>query len=302
MTEKNAKSCYGKISLAGDLGSGKSTVSKILIERLGATYYSTGAICRAIAAKHGMDIVEMNLYMETHPEIDTEIDDGLRALSDKDECMIIDSRMAWHFVRDTFKVYMTTELAESAKRILRAGRAEEQAETVEELAEKIRTRKASERRRYSEMYGVDCKDLSNYSLVVDSTYASPEEVAECILSCFADWQEDHSRTYAYVCPRRFLYPDEGTDEGRAAKLSELMDAMKQNHLEPKRMTFVHADMNTPPSTVLVEAKKGAAPSLIVTPPLLLHPTDDKTGNRPQSEDAVTIYRNCSFTEFFNKKR
>ena len=48
---------YGKISLAGDLGSGKSTVSKILIERLGATYYSTGAICRAIAAKHGMDIV-----------------------------------------------------------------------------------------------------------------------------------------------------------------------------------------------------------------------------------------------------
>ncbi|MBO7171310.1 MAG: cytidylate kinase family protein [Clostridia bacterium] len=224
MTEKNAKSCYGKISLAGDLGSGKSTVSKILIERLGATYYSTGAICRAIAAKHGMDIVEMNLYMETHPEIDTEIDDGLRALSDKDECMIIDSRMAWHFVRDTFKVYMTTELAESAKRILRAGRAEEQAETVEELAEKIRTRKASERKRYSEMYGVDCKDLSNYSLVVDSTYASPEEVAECILNCFADWQEDHSRTYAYVCPRRFLYPDAGTDEGRAAKLSELLDA------------------------------------------------------------------------------
>jgi hypothetical protein len=95
---------------------------------------------------------------------------------------------------------------------------------VEELAEKIRTRKASERKRYSEMYGVDCKDLSNYSLVVDSTYASPEEVAECILSCFADWQEDHSRRYAYICPRRFLYPDEGTDEGRAAKLSELFDA------------------------------------------------------------------------------
>ena len=215
---------YGKISLAGDLGSGKSTVSKILIERLGATYYSTGAICRAIAAKHGMDIVEMNIYMETHPEIDTEIDDGLRALSDKDECMIIDSRMAWHFVRDTFKVYMTTELAESAKRILRAGREGETATTVEELAEKIRTRKASERKRYSEMYGVDCKNLENYSLVVDSTYATPEEVAECILSCFADWQEDHARRYAYICPRRFLYPDEGTDEGRAAKLSELLDA------------------------------------------------------------------------------
>ncbi len=225
MTEQNNdfRVC-GKISLAGDLGSGKSTVSKILIERLGATYYSTGAICRAIAAKHGINIIEMNQYMETHPEIDHEIDDGLRALSDREECMIIDSRMAWHFVRDTFRVYMTTELAESAKRILRAGRAEEQAATVEETAANIRTRKASERKRYSEQYGVDCKDLNNYSLIVDSTYATPEEVAECILSCFADWLEDHSRRYAYICPRRFLYPNEGTDEGRAVKLSELLDA------------------------------------------------------------------------------
>lgn len=225
MTEQNNtfRIC-GKISLAGDLGSGKSTVSKILIERLGATYYSTGAICRAIAAKHGVNIVEMNQYMETHPEIDHEIDDGLKALSDREECMIIDSRMAWHFVRDTFRVYMTTELAESAKRILRAGRAEEQAATLEETAENIRTRKASERKRYAEQYGVDCKDLNNYSLIVDSTYATPEEVAECILSCFADWMEDHSRRYAYICPRRFLYPNEGTDEGRAVKLSELLDA------------------------------------------------------------------------------
>lgn len=221
--EKSFRVC-GKISLAGDLGSGKSTVSKILIERLGATYYSTGAICRAIAAKYGVNIIEMNQYMETHPEIDHEIDDGLRALSDRDECMIIDSRMAWHFVRDTFRVYMTTELAESAKRILRAGRAEEQASSVEETAENIRARKASERKRYSEQYGVDCKDLNNYSLVVDSTYATPEEVAECILSCFADWLEDHTRRYAYICPRRFLYPSEGTDEGRAMKLSELLDA------------------------------------------------------------------------------
>ncbi len=222
--ENNAYPILGKISLAGDLGSGKSTVSRILIERLGATYYSTGAICRAIAAKHGVNIVEMNQYMETHPEIDHEIDDGLKALSDREECMVIDSRMAWHFVRDTFRVYMTTELEESAKRILRAGRAEEQAATLEETAANIRARKASERKRYSEQYGVDCKDLNNYSLVVDSTYATPEEVAECILSCFADWLEDHQRRYAYICPRRFLFPSKGTDEGRAVKLSELLDA------------------------------------------------------------------------------
>ena len=214
----------GKISLAGDLGSGKSTVSKILLERLGATYYSTGAICRAIAAKHGMTIVEMNIYMETHPEIDHEIDDGLRALSERDENMVIDSRMAWHFVRDTFRVYMTTEFAESAKRILRANREGDHAESLEEMEKEIRARKASERLRYREQYGVDCKDLSNYDLVVDSSYASPEAVAECILEAFDAWRADKTRRVSYICPRRFLYPDEGTDEGCAVRLSECLEA------------------------------------------------------------------------------
>lgn len=223
MAEKGLTLTGNKISLGGDLGSGKSTVSAILCERLGAEYYSTGVICRAIAAKLGLDIADMNKYMETHPEVDEEIDNGLRALSDDPRTLIIDSRMAWHFVRDTFRVYMTTELAESAHRIFRAGRSGDGAATEEEMAEKIRIRRASEKLRYSEQYGVDYTDLSNYSLVVDTTYASPEEVAECILSCFADWQEDHTRRYAYICPRRFLYPDEGTDEGRAAKLSEFLD-------------------------------------------------------------------------------
>ena len=56
-----------KISLAGDLGSGKSTVSAIIVDRIGAEYYSTGAIVRSIAQKHGMSVVELNVYMETHP-------------------------------------------------------------------------------------------------------------------------------------------------------------------------------------------------------------------------------------------
>ena len=97
-----------KISLAGDLGSGKSTVSDILIARLGAKYYSTGAIVRSIAEKYGMSVGELNVYMETHPEIDHEIDDGLKALGELDEFLIIDSRMAWHFTKGTFPIYLST--------------------------------------------------------------------------------------------------------------------------------------------------------------------------------------------------
>lgn len=212
-----------KISLAGDVGSGKSTVSAILVERLGATYYSTGAICREVAASHGMSVVEMNVYMETHPELDHEIDDGVRALAYRKEDLIIDSRMAFHFVEGSFRVYMATQTEESARRIMKAGRATEQFATFEDAVAQVRTRKASERKRYSDLYGVDCKDLSNYDLVVDTTFASPEEVACCIIDALKEWEEDKTKRACFVCPRRFLYPDDAPDFSRVEKLSALLD-------------------------------------------------------------------------------
>ena len=200
-----------KISLAGDLGSGKSTVAAILIERLGAEYYSTGAIVRSIAAKRNMSVVELNVYMETHPEIDHEIDDGLKALSDIDKPLVIDSRMAWHFTKGTFKVYLSTDPEVSALRIMGANRQGEHKSSLEDTIKDTKARRESEKKRYFEQYGVHIKDLTNYSLVVDTTYATPDEVAECILSSFDAWQKDKSFCAAYISPERINYPDDEAD-------------------------------------------------------------------------------------------
>ena len=206
------KKSYDKISLAGDLGSGKSTVSKILIDRLGAEYYSTGQIVRSIAKKHGMSVVELNVYMETHPEIDHEIDDGLKALSELDKFLIIDSRMAWHFTQGTFKVYLSTDIEVSAIRIMSANRDGEHAMTLEETVKDTKARRSSEKKRYMEQYGVDIKDLSNYDLILDTTYATPEEVADCLVASFESWQKDKTFRAAYVCPERLNYPDDAADD------------------------------------------------------------------------------------------
>ncbi len=88
---------------------------------------------------------------------------------------------------------------------------------------------------------------------------------------------------------------------RPDRLADLMDAMRQSHLEPKRMTFVHAGTDTIPSAVLIEAKKGAAPSLAVTPPLILYQACSAQGRQDLSPDAEAIYENCSFAKFFEKK-
>lgn len=213
-----------KISIAGDLGSGKSTVSKILIDRLGAEYYYTGAHMRAIAESRGMDVVELSHYMETHPEIDQEIDDGVRRLSDDPREMIIDSRLAWHFVRDTYKVYLTVDPQAAAERIFRAKRSTEQAASVEETLRDIKTRRASEKKRYREQYGVDCSDLSNYDLIIDTTFASPEEIAELILAGKAEHEADRSLGGGfYVCPKRLRFPDDASDEAKVARYASALD-------------------------------------------------------------------------------
>lgn len=214
-----------KISLAGDLGSGKSTLSKILTERLGMEYYSTGTICREVAARHGMTVVEMNQHMETHPELDREIDDGLAALSRVDRPLLIDSRMAWHFTQGTFRVYLSTELLTSAARIHAAGRAEEHFGSVEETAEKIRTRQESESKRYREFYGVDNLNLFNYDLIVDTTHATPEQVADCLCDAFRAWQRNRNYRGCFLSPLRISYPDEEQgDPGEVVRLSEEIEA------------------------------------------------------------------------------
>lgn len=216
-----------KISLAGDLGSGKSTVSKILIDRMGAEYYSTGAIVRSIAERRGMSVVELNVYMETHPEIDTEIDDGLVALGEVNKLLIIDSRMAWHFTPDTFKVYLSVDIETSALRIMNANRTGEHSSTLEETIADTRARRESEKKRYLTQYGVDIKDLSNYSLIVDTSIATPEEVAECIIDAFEEWKENCEYKRVYVSPERLNYPDDEADGELVCKYAEDLQCNKK---------------------------------------------------------------------------
>ena len=91
------------ITITGDLGSGKSTVAKLLQERLNYDYIYTGKIQRMIADRYNMSTVELNKYAETHPEIDAEIDSTFKSLNNSTN-LIVDSRMAWFFLPHAFKI------------------------------------------------------------------------------------------------------------------------------------------------------------------------------------------------------
>ena len=182
--KKAVKNMAVKISLAGDLGSGKSTVGKLLAEKFDAQMYSTGTIQRELAAKMNMTTLELNKYSETHPEVDDMIDDGLRALNEKDVSVVIDSRMAWHFVPSSFSVYMSADPAVAAARIMNAGRESEPFKSLDEAVRSIAERRQSEQARYMHLYGVDIKDLKNYDFVIDTSDISPETVAGRIAEAY----------------------------------------------------------------------------------------------------------------------
>jgi cytidylate kinase len=49
-----------------------------------------------------MTTTELNKYSETHPEIDAEIDSTFKSLTNS-ENLIVDSRLAWFFIPNSFK-------------------------------------------------------------------------------------------------------------------------------------------------------------------------------------------------------
>lgn len=90
---------------------------------------------------------------------------------------------------------------------------------------------------------------------------------------------------------------------RPERAVDLLVALRAAHLEPKRMTVVQATPAAQPSLLLVDAVKGAAPSLCLTPPLCLHLPDPERPEKPllplqDSPDTAYIYENCAFPQKF----
>ncbi|MCQ2512519.1 MAG: SAM-dependent methyltransferase, partial [Lachnospiraceae bacterium] len=57
---------------------------------------------------------------------------------------------------------------------------------------------------------------------------------------------------------------------RPERLAELIDTLRENKLEPKRLRMVHSFPNSQATMVLIEAAKGGNTFLKVEPPLIIY--------------------------------
>jgi len=178
-----------KITITGDLGSGKSSVAKELCKMLGYEYFSTGSIQRELAQKRGMNTLELNYHAEKNKEIDRLIDERLVAINQEKKPYVLDSRLAWHFVKNSFKVYLTVEPGIAAKRVLKDKKRINEPDAKDEAGKALNLleRKSAEDKRFKKNYGVDCADLNNYDVVIDTSRSTAAEVSELIIELFSKW-------------------------------------------------------------------------------------------------------------------
>ena len=127
-------------------------------------------------------------FKEIRAIVDTLIDEGMREKGKiinqeehPDEIWIIDSRLAFNNIPEAFSVRLTTNADVAGKRLFNdksRGKEDNQYQNIEEAKMEREERRIGEKERYLKRYGVDLEDENNYDLIIDTSYASPSDIAD----------------------------------------------------------------------------------------------------------------------------
>lgn len=182
------------ITIAGSLGSGKSSTARAVASALGFRHFSSGDLFRQLAVERGESIEAMNISAEVQRDIDLKVDDLLQDMYRTEERLVIDSRMAWRWMPYSFKVFLVLDSDTAAERIFshlqEEGRMSEEAKSVQEVRASIDRRFASEQKRYAALYGVSATDPSNFDIVINTKQNDLKTVTAIVSAAYHAWRID----------------------------------------------------------------------------------------------------------------
>ncbi|MBL0127244.1 MAG: radical SAM protein [Flavobacteriales bacterium] len=165
-----------RITISGEVASGKSTVGKLLAERLGYDFISIGNATREAAAAQGMDIVSFQRACLADPRMDKRIDRDFAEQCNTTDRVIIDYRLGFRFVERAYHVFLRIAEDSAVERLRKAGRAHETHHTLQE-------RNDSFQQQFQQAYGIDYTEPGHYDLVIDVDHINtPGAVVERIVS------------------------------------------------------------------------------------------------------------------------
>ncbi len=181
------------ITISGKPGSGKSSTADTVAELLGYTRYSSGDLVRSVLQKRGLTLEEYNRKANDDHSLDAEIDEMLRNLRLKKD-LIIDSRLGFYWIPESFKVYLDLDIEVATVRIFKDAVSNQNRSQIGEgganlsdVAVQVRNRMEGERRRFKSLYHVDPYDTAHFDLIIDTSRHSPQTVALTIFDTYRRW-------------------------------------------------------------------------------------------------------------------
>ena len=182
------------ITITGMNGSGKSTAAQIIAEKLGYEYVSIWNMKRKLAAEMGISISEfdeLGARPENQHEFDLKYEDYQRSFS-PDANIVLDSRLGFWCQPNSFKLFLTVDAREAAKRIFSQKRETDNYTSEEEVYEITKKRNDEQLERFQRLYNINYQDTTIFDLVVDTTGKKTEETISIILDAFTKRQVNHA--------------------------------------------------------------------------------------------------------------
>ena len=181
------------ITISGKPGSGKSSTADRVAELLGYTRYSSGDMVRRILREAGKTLEAYNQEAAENTTLDAQVDAALRDLRNHQD-IVIDSRLGFYWLPESFKVYLDLDLELATARIYKDTVANEMRSSVgtsqsslQTVIQQVRSRMESEQRRFRRLYGVDPFDTSHFDFVIDTSRQNPQSVAIAVFDAYREW-------------------------------------------------------------------------------------------------------------------
>lgn len=181
------------ITISGKPGSGKSSTADKVAELLGYTRYSSGDFVRNLLAQKKLTLAEYNKRAMNDHSLDEEVDMMLRSLREKDD-IVVDSRLGFYWIPESFKVYLDLDMQVATVRIFKdtmtnnlRKQGGEGDSSLNEVVQQVTERMQSEQNRFKDVYGVDPYQTDRFDLVIDTSRHSPQTVALNIFDSYKRW-------------------------------------------------------------------------------------------------------------------
>ena len=174
------------ISINGLSGCGKSSVGRMLAQKLGYKFYSAGDYRRLMARDMGLNIEELNKLGEKESFTDKKAEEWQTQLGLKENNFVITTRLSFMTLPQSIKVLLKVDPHIGTQRVfndkedpLRIN--QKNAHTLKEQEKYNAERDNSDVLRYKKWYDVDITDPKHYDIIIDTTNINIEQVVEKIL-------------------------------------------------------------------------------------------------------------------------